>query len=410
VIPLAASPVSPLQVASVFDDPTLAVSQLVGMAILAGLLSGTVALGFRWYTRERVQTGLPVLFGLSGVAAYLNTRTALGQVISGTGPDPLSTTAALFNVTAFLVAGATAVGAIRVGDRLGNDLFVAAGARNVDGEISRVVEAVGRVLAVDMPEEIDDIVGYDPVPEETKDQLAGHTFLFPKRLTVAELETRLRTRLKSDYGVGHVDVDLADDGSVEYLALGARAAGIGPTLPPETAAVAIRADPAFAASAGDIVQVWTTDPTERVTTAELRGVSGDVVTLAVDAADAPLLDADTEYRLVTLPVEPRADREFASLLRAAPETMSVVAVHEGSSLIGRPIQSLGVTVVAIRTGGGIEAIPTRDRTVRAGDDLYAIAKPEDLRKLDAEAVSAVGTPADGTSGVSTDDDDDRSVD
>ncbi|WP_136717210.1 TrkA C-terminal domain-containing protein [Halorientalis salina] len=386
-----------VQTVSVFDDPALAISRLLGMAILAGALSGTVALVFRWYAHERVQTGLPVLIGLSGIAAYLNTRRALGHVITGTGPDPLSTTTVLFNITAFLVAGVAAYGAVSVGDRLGKDAFVATGARNVDGEISRVVEAVGRVLAVEMPEEIDDIVGYDPVPEETKDQLAGHTFLFPKRLTVAELETRLRTRLKAEYNVGHVDVDLADDGSVEYLALGTRAAGIGTTLPPETAAVAIRADPAFTAGAGDIVEVWTTGPADHVTTGEIRGIAGDVVTLAVDAGDAPLLDPDTVYRLVTLPFEPRADREFASLLRAGSETMSVVTVPEASPLAGQPLGSLSVTVIAIRTADGtVEPIPDRFRTIRPGDSLYAVARPEQLRKINTAAdAPETGPPADG---------------
>jgi len=395
-----------VQTVSVFDDPTLAVSRLLGMAILAGALSGTVALVFRWYAHERVQTGLPVLIGLSGIAAYLNTRRALGHVITGTGPDPLSTTTALFNITAFLVAGIASYGAISVGDRLGKDVFVAAGGRKVEGEVSRVVEAVGRVIAVELPDDIDDIVGYDPIPEETKAQLAGHTFLFPKRLTVSELEHRLRTRLKADYNIGHVDIDAAPDGSVEYLALGARAAGIGPTLPPETAAVAINADPAFAASAGDIVQVWTTDPAEHVTTGELRGVADDVVTLAVDAADTTLLDTDTEYRLVTLPVEPRADREFASLLRAADETMSVVTIREGSPLTGQPIGSLSVTIIAVRVAHGeVETLPTRNRTIEPGDCLYAVARPEELRKLDTAAAVPETAPTDGDTPETHSDDD-----
>ena len=393
-----------LQTVSVIDNPVIAIGRLVGMAVVAGALSGSVALLFRWYTHERVQTGLPILVGLSGIAAYLNTRRALGHVITGTGPDPLSTTTALFNVTAFLVAGLASYGAIAVGDRVGRDVFVAVGGRSVDGEISRVVEAVGRVLAVELPEEIDDIVGYDPVPPETKAQLAGRTFLFPKRLTVGELERRLRTRLKADYGVGHVDVDLATDGSVEYLALGARAAGIGPTLPPETAAVAIRADPAFVASAGDIVQVWTSDPPDHVTTGEIRGVAGDVVTLAVDAADAALLDQDTRYRLVTLPVEPRADREFASLLRAATETMTVVTVHERSPLADQPLGSLAVTVIAVRAADEtVETLPERTRTIQAGDALYAVARPEELRTLEtAAAVTDAGQPAAGTPSPATD--------
>ncbi|PSP70077.1 hypothetical protein BRC79_02950 [Halobacteriales archaeon QH_8_67_27] len=41
-----------------------------------------------------------------------------------------------------------------------------------------------------------------------------------------------------------------------------------------------------------------------------------MVTPAVDVADTRKLDAETRYKLVTLPVETRPDREFASVLRA----------------------------------------------------------------------------------------------
>ncbi|WP_336002079.1 TrkA C-terminal domain-containing protein [Halorientalis halophila] len=391
-----------LQFAAVLDRPTVAAAQLLGLAVLSGGLSAAVALLYRWYTRERVQRGLPVLVGLAGVAVSFNTTAILGQVLAG-GTAPLSPETAVFNVAAFLLAGFTAAGGVDVGDRLGNDLFAATGSRSVEGEVSRVVEAVGRVIAVELPEEIDDIVGYDPVPDETKAQLAGRTFLFPRRLTVADLEDRLRTRLKSDYGVGHVDVDVAADGSVEFLALGARVAGIGPTLPPETAAVVIRADPAFAASAGDVVQVWRRDPVERVTTAEVRGVAGDAVTLAVDAADTEVLDADTEYRLVTLPTEARLDREFASLLRGAEETMSVVELDATSPLVGQPVGSLDVAVMAVRLAdGGIEAIPGRGHVLAAGDAVYAVARPELLRKL--EVAAAVADPAAARAASSESDD------
>lgn len=397
----------PVQTVAAVENPIRAIGLLVGMAILAAGLSGAVAFVFRWYTHERVQTGLALLFGLSGVAASLNTQTALGQVIAspGVGPNPLSTTAALFNVSAFLIAGAAAFGAVSGGDRLGESVVVATGGRTVDGEISRVVETVGRVIAVELPGTIEDIVGYDPVPADTKAQLAGHTFLFPRRLTVADLESRLVTRLKTEYDVGHVDVDLASDGSVEYLALGARAAGIGPTLPPETSAVAITADPAFAAGAGDLVQVWDPETNERVTTAELRGVADDVVTLAVDTPDASLLDEGTPYRLVTLPVEPRADRAFASLLRAADETMSVVTVREGSLLAGQPVGSVAITIVAIRTSDGtVETLPKRYRLLDAGDALYAIGRPEALRKLDAAAGVGDTSTVDRSPEATSDDD------
>ncbi|WP_436928522.1 TrkA C-terminal domain-containing protein [Halosimplex halobium] len=371
--------------------------QVVAYAVLAAGVAAAVALLYRWYVRERVPGELPALFGLSAVAVVLNTNQALGEVIAPDGSgDPLDQAGVLFHVVAFLVALAATRAGADAGDRIGSDVAVATGERAVETEVSRVVQAVGRVITVELPEEVDDIVGYDPVPAETKENLAGRTFVFPRRLTVGELRDRLVTRLKADYAVGHVDLELADDGSVEYLAVGSRAAGIGPTLPPETAAVAVKADPALAASAGDLVQVWRTDPFERVLTAELRGTVDDVATLAIDAADTRKLDAEGEYKLVTLPVETRPDREFASVLRAADETMAAVTVAAGSDLAGQPVGALDVTVVAVRPESGpVEPLPGRDRTLAAGDAVYLVAAPEAIRKVEAAAGPRDGAAPEG---------------
>jgi len=375
---------------------TTTVAGVIGLSLVAAGLAAAVALVYRWYVRERVPGGLPILAGMGAVALYLNSSRALSQVIgpiSG-GGNPLDETTAILNITTFLLAGLAARAGTDVGDRVGTDLFVATGAKQFEGDVSRVVQAVGRVITVEMPDEFDDIVGYDPVPDETKAALAGKTFVFPRRLTVNELRDRLVTRLKGDYAVGHVDVELGEDGTVEYIALGSRASGIGPTLPPETSAVAIRADPAFATSTGDLVQVWETDPAERVLTAEVRGIASDVVTLAVDAADTRKIDDTTEYKLVTLPVETRPDREFASLLRAADETMAAVPVGERSGLAGQPIGALAVTVVAIRPDDGpVEPLPSRERQIAAADTLYLIATPEAIRRVETAARPPADEPA-----------------
>ncbi|MFB6307719.1 MAG: TrkA C-terminal domain-containing protein, partial [Haloarculaceae archaeon] len=366
------------------------VANLAGMGLLAALFAGLVALAYRWYVRERAPTGLAALAGLSAVAVYLNTTPVLGQVIGGS-ETVLEIEQALYNITAFVVAGGGSVLGARAGDRLGTDLFATTGTGGVDGDVSTIVQSVGRVISVELPEEIPDIVGYDPVPEATREKLAGRTFLFPRRLTVAELRERLVARLKTDYGVGHVDIEIAEDGSVEYLALGSRAAGIGPTLPPATSAVALRADPAHAASAGDLVQVWETDPMRRVLTGELRGVAGEVVTVAIDAADTPKIDPTQRYRLVTLPVEDRPEREFASLLRAADETMATITVEAGSSLDGVPVGALDLTVVAVtHENDRPDPLPSRDRLLAAGDVIYAIAAPDALRKAEAAARAPEG--------------------
>ena len=383
--------------ATVVERVTALIAQMGGLTILAATLSAVTAAVYRWYVRELVPRGLSMLVGLSGVAVYLNTSTALGQVIAGS-TAPTEVEQALFNMAAFLVAGGGAVVGRRVGDQFGSDVFRGGDLTDVDEDVGRLVKSVGRVIAVELPQDIDDVTGYDPVPAETKSKLAGRTFLFPKRLTLTELRERLIHRLKTDYAVGHVDVELADDGSIEFLGLGSRAAGIGPTLPPATNAVAIRADPAFAASAGDLVQVWETNPMRRVVTAELRGVADETVTVAIDAADTPKLDPTTEYRLVTLPVTDRPDREFASLLRAADETFSSIAVEAGSPLHGLPVGGLDLVVVAVEPEGGQpQTLPEPSYILAPGDIVFAIARPDALRRLERAAEpldpSVVSRPA-----------------
>ena len=368
-------------------NPVQLGGQLLGVGLGAAGAAALVAMTYRWYVRERVPSGLGILFGLSVVAIYLGTTGALGAVISGE-EAVLRSSSVLPNLAAFGIGAVGSNAGTRVGDRIGTDLFVATGTRAVDADVSEIVQTVGRVTSVRLPEEIDDIVGYDPIPDETKETLSGRRFLFPRRLRKDELRERLVARLRADYGVGHVDVEIGDDGSVDYIAVGSRAAGIGPTLGPTTNAVAIRADPANAASAGDRVQVWRREPRERLLTGELRGVSGDVVTVAVDAEDTDALNPGERYKLVTLPVQERPDREFTSLLRAADETMGTATVEAGSELDGTTVDDLGVTVAAItRTDAAPVTIPSLDRVLSAGDVLYAIAKPDALRRLEQAAAA-----------------------
>ena len=378
---------------------TLAASavQVVGLAVASAIVAALAAVGYRLYTRSRISEGLAVLAGLAVVTIYLNTDAALGQVISG-GVGLLDPEVVVRNVVTFVVAAAAATVGGRVGDRFAAQLGVVSGARELDVELSRLVRSVGRVIAVTLPEsadDVDDIEGYDPVAPEVKAALAGKKLVFPRGLTVAELRERFADRLKEDYGVGHVDVDLAADGSVEYLAVGSRAAGIGPTLVPGTAAVAIRADPPYSAASGDTVQVWVTgEAASRVATGELRSAAADVVTLALDEVDAESIDPVRDYRLVTLPEEPRPDREFASLLRRADETMGAVRIPTGSPFDGATVAETNASVVAVQPNGGtVEAIPRRDRELAAGDVLYVVARPEALRRLEAAAAPVEPEPA-----------------
>ena len=379
-----------LQTVGATSDLLHMVARAGGLAVGAGIVATICAFVYRWYADQRAPLGLVVLVGLSVIAIDLNTRVALGAVINTGATVDVGTV--LFHIGVIAAGAFASAAGQRVGDRLAVDVFSTTGVPTISGEVGRVVKAVGRVITVDIPDEIDDIVGYDPVPEETKAKIAGESFIFPRRITVAELRERLTARLKTDYGVGHVDVELDEDGTVTYLALGRRAAGIGPTLPPESTAIAIRADPAYAAGAGDIVQIWRGDGSERICNAEVRATAGEIVTVAIDATDASKLDPDGRYRLVTLSVDSRPDREFTSLLRAATETMGVVEIDAGSVLDGTPVGSLDVMVIAVSGVADdqhVETLPGRERVLESGESVYVLATPEAIRKVEAAATTSV---------------------
>jgi len=365
--------------------------RVAALAVLSGSVSLLVAVLYRWWGRNRVPEGVAVLLGLTAVALVLNTEQTLKRFL-----EPGSTLEqweAIRTIATFTASTVVADGGRRVGDRVAAQAFQEGNGHRFDRELAQVVRAGGRVVTVTLPDSVADIDGYDPVPAETKAEFAGARFVFPRRVTVGELGARIRARLEEDYGIDHVDVEVTADGEVTYLGVGAREAGIGPTLARGAAAVAVQADPANAASAGDLVQVWAptaSGDAERVATAEVRATAGDVVTVTLDEPEAAALADDVAYRLVTMPTEATVDREFAALLRAADETMGAISVGEESSLRGATVGALDVNVTAIRRpDGGVTPIPSRETHIEAGSTLYVVARPEAFRAFDADTVTVV---------------------
>lgn len=389
--------------------------QLLGLSVTAAVAAGLGALGYRWYVREPLPNGLAAILGVGTVAVYLNTVGLFGQVLDPTtGPSPFAPPTVVRNVVALAGGVVTTPVGRWVGDRLAVSLLGVG--RTVDPGVGRLRGRLGGATAVELPAtaDIEDAAGYDPVPEATKERLGGRTVALARG--PGAITERLRTHLRESYGVGHVDADVTG-GTVSYLALGTRPAGVAPTLPPGTVAVPVRADPPNGAGPGDLVQVWTVDapapgdtPAEadatgateasargesasettgrpvarRVTTGELRATAGETVTLALDESDTTALSADREYRLVTLPARPGADRAFASLLSATEQRMDAVGVAADGPLVGTTVDDVAGAVVAVRTTAGeLEPIPPRARTLSAGETLYVVATPETLRRLGA---------------------------
>lgn len=357
-----------------------AVARIVGMALLGAVAGAVVAAIYRGTTDERVPTVYPLLLGLGAVGAWLNTASVLLVIVGDQAavPERMVT-----NLLALGAGGVSALAGARAGDHAAPDVLALTGRRDFDREVSRVVRTVGRFTVVRLPRRIDDIEGYEPVLAEKKERLAGRELVFPRGLTVDQLRDRLIERLQRDYGVGHVDAEVTVEGELTHLALGRRAGGVGATLPPRTAAVAVEADPGFDASPDDRVQIWERgeDGAERVATGDVRAVDGDTATLAVETNRARAIDGRGNHRLVTLPTGERPEREFAALLRASNETMDAVEIAAGSSLDGTPIAALRPFVIAIRTGEAVTTLPDPGHALRAGETAYVVGRQDELRRV-----------------------------
>lgn len=354
--------------------------RIVGLAFLSGGVAAAAAFLFRWRTGNQVPDGAALLLGLGSVALYLNGRIALVQFLGG-GEEILDPLVVATNLGVLVASAMTALAGWQLGDSYGASRRLQ---EALTPRVSPLVRATGRFIVLELPDEIGDIDGYDPLPAEKKSEIAGKTYTFSRGLTLEELRSALTTKLQKETGIAQVDTELTVDGDVTYLAVGGREAGIGPTLAPKAAATAITADPALTASPGDTVQIW--DGEKRVGTAELRAAVETTATVSARRSIIESLDPETKYRLMTLPVEERIDRLFVSMLRRADETMSTFTVAENATLDGEVVGTLGLTVLAVETEAGTtETLPADDREIVAGDRLFVIANPAQLRRAEAAA-------------------------
>lgn len=363
--------------------------RLFGTSLLGFAVGVVVGFLYRTVTNDRIPLQVPVIAALGVVGLWLNTSNVLVRFVEQTtgGQLPIMENTTV-NVLALIGGGVASVGGAYAGDRLGPNVLALVGRQTLDTEVSNFVRTVGRFITVTVPKEIEDLEGYEPIDEETKTEIAGRELVFPRGLTVDQLHERLISRLKEDYGIGHVDLELTEDATVEYLAVGSRAAGIGSTLPPGNVAVAVDANPVFNASPGDRVSLWKRgdDVSERLLVGELRATSDDVVTLIVDTNRRSKIDQTQKYDLVTLPSRKRAENEFAALLRSANATMASIEISPGSEVAGLPIGSLRPTLIAIQgPDGQVETLPEHNRLLKAGETIYVVARHDKIRKLEQAA-------------------------
>jgi len=332
-----------------FARPRQAVVTLATFAVLAVLVAGSAALAYRWYFRAEIPEGVTGLLGVAVVALYLNT-TSLGSIAAGDSPTLLAPETVFFNVVSLGVAVVMAPVGRYVGDRLAVDVFALSGAKQLEGELSGVVRAVGRFTAVTLPSvgEIGDMDTYDPVSPEKKAELAETTLLFPRK-------PRWRTSASGSSPGSKRSTAWATSTSTSAPTGRSSTSRSAPALPDwPDARPGIGGDRGGCGSAeqrhrrrhGPAVA-----GRSRAETRRNRGttrVAADAVTVALDESDAERLTDEGGYRIVTLPAEPQADREFASPAAERGRDDGIGGRRGGSDLDGSTVGDVDTVVAAVR--------------------------------------------------------------
>lgn len=364
-----------------FEWARTAAIGLGGAALLGGLAAIAAAVGYRRAGTGPLPLGIAVLLGAGAAAAPSTARLVTAGRVFTDVPTVASGTAA-YLLAAVVVAGVAGAGGRRLGDHAARELFGVTPVAG-DGELAALLRAGGLSVAVTLPETIEDSPDHPPVDAATRNALAGRTLLFPHRLSSEQLRERLVARLERDFGVGHVAVGMDAAGRVERLAVGGRQGGLATTLPPETAAVAVRASPPSTVGLGDPVELWTADDGWFVAAGTLRASTADVATVVLPVDDARAIEPDSDYRLGARS-EPSTDRdELVAALRAADVTVAALAVEAGGPLDGEFVDWLPAPVVVLARDGAKAplAFPDGRETLRDSDTAYVLADPATLREL-----------------------------
>lgn len=357
-----------------------AILNIIGFALFAGAVAVGAAFVYRGTTTFEMPVGVGVILGAGVIALWLNiTAIDAGPFIRETPlVDPSS---GYYLAGVFLGATVLAEGGRRIGDYLACDVY-SIERINSSGEAADVVRAGGVAITVRLPETIDDLEGYPPVDEAVKRRLAGKEMLFPRRLSIDELADRLERRIEDDFAVGHASVELTSDGTIDAIAVGSEATGIGPSLPPDSLAVAVRGDAVGQTSLGDSVEVWETEEQRQlVATGRIRSTAGEITTLVISDAERDAFDAETRYKLTTRPEVPNEVDAFVSVVSATEETIMRCSVDAGGPFEGEFVSWLPVTVMVVEREGEVIVFPDDNLTLQATDTLYVFGGPADLQAL-----------------------------
>ncbi|OLZ40320.1 hypothetical protein A6E15_04675 [Natrinema saccharevitans] len=269
----------------------------VGPAIAVGVLAAGISIRGRHLS---LPLGVAVAGGLAGCNGYL-----VGLFEGGMGPLRVPRIGA-----AALVVALLAVFAASQGERVASELPIGTDrptvrTRSLSAAAIDAVDAMGQVQ-IRTTGDVRDIDGYPPLSPDVRAAIEADAWRLPADLPLSALESRLATRLRTEYdltaasvsvdGRGRATVAAAPptDGDAASVPDGWRAVSVsGPSPPGLEPGTTVEVSARDASTAGTVLSVDRDARSERVAGADDSVDKYGAVTLAVPATDAaPLLAAD----------------------------------------------------------------------------------------------------------------------
>ncbi|MFB6172840.1 MAG: potassium channel family protein [Haloarculaceae archaeon] len=290
--------------------------------------------------------------------------------------------------------------------------------RTLSADVVELVGGRGQVR-VQVTGVVHDMEGYPPLPDEIRQAIRDHDWTLPADGPLESLEARFAERLRTEFDLADVQVDL-DDRARATVTAAPPLSGLSRRVPAGERAVSVETLVPTGLARGDAVTVETDGREVEGTVVSVR--SGDEGTAspppaaekttgADEATDAPApataraptasggrgrltvavarADAETVLRASDPQVVVRArgtrrEFELLSLLRRAGRRFRKLRIRTGGALDGTTLgeanvrDAYGVVVLAIRRPGGWVVAPRGTTTVAAGDEVFAVGTHDAL--------------------------------
>lgn len=398
----------------------LPVEVLVGiyLGVLTGIIPALVSWGlgfiFKYFTGVTVPALAVVVLAVA-IAGVNGGLLALNDPTVTRAPNAPSI------IVAILVVMMMALYAHAQGDKLGASLPKHLSIRKLrERTLSRdVVELVGGrgQVTVTIAGQIEDMEGYPPLSQELRDDIRGRTWTFPADLPLSELESRFADKLRSEYDLADVSVQI-DERARATVVAAPPSSGVSKRVPSGRRAVSVAALIPTGLARGDEVTLYAEgdairgtvvsaqssipagnsplesdggEPEERPETAPTApttdGGDGRITVATTREAATRLLSIDRAH-VVVRSRGSRREFELISLLRRAGKRFQRVTVGEESELVGQTLGEAavrdvhGVVVLARRGGDGWAIAPRGATKIGPNDELFVVGTRDALDRFE----------------------------